>query len=110
MPTAWTTTRKPSVTNDYRLAAESLCIDAGNPTDPFANEPEDNGDLVNLGLHGNTAEATVSLPGRPQFTAVPTNTRRLMAPLRCSTSQRRGRGRRDVCHPRKPTRADRGGG
>jgi hypothetical protein len=57
--------------NNYHLAPTSPCIDAGDPADPFTEEPEDNGDIVNIGIYGNTTEATTSLPGRPRFTSVP---------------------------------------
>jgi parallel beta-helix repeat protein len=38
----------------------SPCIDAGDPADDFASEPEDNGDRINAGADGNTAEASRS--------------------------------------------------
>ncbi len=38
----------------------SLCIDAGDPTDDYSNEPEPNGDRVNIGAYGNTSEASKS--------------------------------------------------
>jgi hypothetical protein len=48
--------------------ATSSCIDAGNPTSPYANEPMPNGGRVNLGAYGNTPEASKSscqMPGGP---------------------------------------------
>lgn len=59
--------------NDYRLAPGSPCIDAGDPALPFDAEPEDNGKLPNIGLYGNTADATTSPLGRPVFTNVSAN-------------------------------------
>ncbi|MHC4917234.1 MAG: hypothetical protein ACYTGB_17285, partial [Planctomycetota bacterium] len=41
-------------------AATSPCIDSGNPADSWANEPEDNGDRVNMGAYGNTAQASMT--------------------------------------------------
>ncbi|MCL1856499.1 MAG: right-handed parallel beta-helix repeat-containing protein [Kiritimatiellaeota bacterium] len=38
----------------------SPCIDAGDPADDFSLEPLPNGDRVNLGLYGGTAEASKS--------------------------------------------------
>jgi hypothetical protein len=41
----------------------SPCIDAGNPASPYGSEPEPNGDRVNIGMYGNTPEASKSLIG-----------------------------------------------
>jgi PGF-pre-PGF domain-containing protein len=38
----------------------SLCIDAGYPDSDYSNEPEDNGDRINIGAYGNTAQASKS--------------------------------------------------
>ncbi|MCD6378702.1 MAG: hypothetical protein J7L99_07635, partial [Planctomycetes bacterium] len=38
----------------------SPCIDAGDPTSNFSNEPLPNGGRVNIGAYGNTAEASKS--------------------------------------------------
>ena len=46
-----------SLTNDASL---SPAMDRGAPTDPFANEPAPNGGFVNIGAHGNTAQASLS--------------------------------------------------
>jgi len=40
---------------------DSPCIDAGDPTSSFGNEPEPNGYRINLGAYGNTEEASKSL-------------------------------------------------
>jgi len=40
----------------------SPCIDAGNPASDYSNEPEYNGNRINLGMFGNTAEASLSEP------------------------------------------------
>jgi hypothetical protein len=45
---------------DYHLQAGSPGIDAGDPADAYANEPEPNGCRVNLGAFGNTTQAAVS--------------------------------------------------
>ena len=36
----------------------SPCIDAGDPADGYANEPEPNGARINMGAYGNTAQAS----------------------------------------------------
>jgi parallel beta-helix repeat protein len=41
-------------------ANTSLCIDAGNPGCPPANEPAPNGNRINMGAYGGTAEASKS--------------------------------------------------
>ena len=41
-------------------AVQSPAIDRGDPTTPYANEPADNGQFVNLGAFGNTAQASKS--------------------------------------------------
>ncbi|MES2587908.1 MAG: T9SS type A sorting domain-containing protein [Bacteroidota bacterium] len=38
----------------------SPAIDAGNPNSDFSNEPQENGNRINLGVYGNTAEASKS--------------------------------------------------
>ena len=38
----------------------SPCIDMGDPSYSYANEPDDNGDRINIGMYGNTAEASLS--------------------------------------------------
>ncbi len=42
---------------DFHLSSWSLCIDAGDPSSDFSNEPEPNGGRVNIGAYGNTPEA-----------------------------------------------------
>ena len=41
----------------------SPAIDAGDPGSAYANEPDPNGERVNLGAYGNTAEASCSVAG-----------------------------------------------
>lgn len=43
---------------------DSPCIDAGDPALPFDAEPLPNGNRVNLGFYGATAQASLSPPGR----------------------------------------------
>jgi hypothetical protein len=38
----------------------SPCIDAGDPKDDYAKEPSPNGSRINIGVYGNTAEASKS--------------------------------------------------
>jgi len=45
---------------NYHLRATSPCIDSGDPTSIFTNEPSDNGGRINMGSYGNTNEATTS--------------------------------------------------
>ncbi len=46
--------------SDYHLGAISPAIDAGDPTVNFSLEPQPNGDRINMGAYGGTAEATTS--------------------------------------------------
>lgn len=39
-------------------AEDSPCVDAGHPDDDYSVEPEDNGDRINIGCYGNTAQAS----------------------------------------------------
>src|SRR5262249_24134717 len=43
--------------------AHSPCIDAGNPSDDFSQEPKDNGGRINAGAYGNTPQASLSWHG-----------------------------------------------
>ena len=44
---------------DFHLRSWSPCIDAGDPSSDFSNEPHDpRGGRINIGMYGNTAEAT----------------------------------------------------
>ena len=45
---------------NYHLHFASPCIDAGNPLTDWSKEPSPNGDRVNQGAYGNTAEAAPS--------------------------------------------------
>lgn len=42
---------------DFHLLSTSPSIDAGDPDSDYQNEPEPNGDRINMGYYGNTAEA-----------------------------------------------------
>ncbi len=42
---------------DYHLHTWSPCIDAGDPSCSFSNEPQPNGGRINMGAYGNTPEA-----------------------------------------------------
>ncbi len=39
----------------------SPCIDAGDPSSAFSNEPQPNGECINMGAYGNTDEASLSM-------------------------------------------------
>ncbi|OGV64237.1 MAG: hypothetical protein A2498_05225 [Lentisphaerae bacterium RIFOXYC12_FULL_60_16] len=53
-------------TNWVKFTTNSPCIDAGDPACAFANEPPLNGECINQGAYGNTAEASLSgLPVKP---------------------------------------------
>ncbi len=43
---------------DYHLLPDSPCIDAGDPASDFGLEPEPDGGRINMGVYGNTPEAT----------------------------------------------------
>ena len=47
--------------DDFTLQATSPCIDEGDPSSTFSSEPEPNGDRINIGVYGNTANAQTSL-------------------------------------------------
>lgn len=45
--------------DDYHLKSWSPCIDAGDPSSDFSNEPRDpRGGRIDIGMYGNTEEAT----------------------------------------------------
>jgi hypothetical protein len=44
----------------YPDISHSPCIDAGDPTSNYMNEPEPNGERINIGVYGNTIEASLS--------------------------------------------------
>ncbi|HUW20065.1 MAG TPA: right-handed parallel beta-helix repeat-containing protein [Sedimentisphaerales bacterium] len=46
--------------NDYRLLSISPCIDAGDPSSDYSNEPQPNGNRINMGVCGNSTQATIS--------------------------------------------------
>jgi len=41
-------------------SVDSPCIDAGYPSSDYSDEPEDNGDRINIGRYGNTTYASLS--------------------------------------------------
>ena len=45
---------------DYHLTPGSPCIDVGDPTSDYSNEPGPNGGRINMGTYGNTSEASRS--------------------------------------------------
>lgn len=45
---------------DLHLTPDSPCIDAGDPTSDYSQEPMPNGGRINMGAYGNTPEATTS--------------------------------------------------
>jgi hypothetical protein len=44
---------------NYHLQPSSIAIDAGDPAEDYSNEPENNGNRINMGAYGNTSEAEV---------------------------------------------------
>ena len=52
----WDTLSKTWILDDIT----SPCIDAGNPTSDFSKEPEPNGGRINMGVYGNTSQASNS--------------------------------------------------
>ncbi len=46
--------------NDFHLQSISPCIDTGDPNSAFNNEPQPNGNRINMGAYGNSSEATVN--------------------------------------------------
>lgn len=49
---------KSTAQGNYILACDSVSIDAGDPGDPYGNEPQPNGNRINQGSYGNTSLAT----------------------------------------------------
>ena len=49
----------------------SPCINAGNPASDYANEPEPNGNRINMGVFGNTFQASKTGNGSVQPTTNP---------------------------------------
>ena len=47
---------------DYHLTVASPCIDAGDPGDSYANEPEPNGGRIDMGAYGNASQAAITIP------------------------------------------------
>lgn len=58
---------------DFRLAAGSVCIDGGDPTDPVGDEPSPNGNRIDLGAYGGTKNAGAPLALPVVVTGSPTN-------------------------------------
>jgi parallel beta-helix repeat protein len=46
--------------NDFHLLSYSPCIDRGDPSSGYSNEPGGGGGRINLGAYGNTSEAALS--------------------------------------------------
>jgi hypothetical protein len=51
-------------------AITSSCVDAGDRTSPVGQEPAPNGDIVNMGAYGGSAQASKS-PGRAEANVTP---------------------------------------
>ena len=49
------------MTGDYHLTESSPCIDAGDPNALYDLEPDPNGFRINMGVYGNTPQATAAL-------------------------------------------------
>jgi len=49
-------------------ATNSPCIDAGDPDSPYSGELRPNGNRINMGFDGNTAQASQSIPPGSVFT------------------------------------------
>jgi len=54
-------------TGDFRLHETSPCIDMGDPTMDYSNEPNGGGGRINIGSYGNTTSATSYNPNNPQI-------------------------------------------
>lgn len=48
--------------NNFHLQSISPCIDAGDPTFDYSNEPQPNGGRINIGAYGNTRHAAIFEP------------------------------------------------
>ena len=49
----------------HAASGSSAMVDNGDPLSDYANEPDPNGERINLGVYGNTPEAHVTLIGQP---------------------------------------------
>jgi hypothetical protein len=49
-----------SDSNDFHLSGWSICIDRGDPYSDYSNEPNGGGGRINMGVYGNTDEATTT--------------------------------------------------
>ncbi|MFH0794125.1 MAG: right-handed parallel beta-helix repeat-containing protein, partial [bacterium] len=62
-----------AASGDFHLLPDSPAIDSGDPADAYDQEPEPNGNRINMGNYGNTPGATTSLgtpPAVPRDVAV----------------------------------------
>ena len=50
-----------SSNGNFHLLPISPCIDAGDPSSDYANEPQPNGGRINMGAYGNTSEAAITV-------------------------------------------------
>jgi hypothetical protein len=72
MPGFWAHSLNPGMTahpenayavwtgGDYHLQSGSPCIDTGDPSVSYSNEPVPNGSRINMGAYGGTSQAATS--------------------------------------------------
>ena len=51
------------IDSNYHISQDSLCVDAGNPSDSVGREPQPNGGRINMGAYGGTIRATKTEEG-----------------------------------------------
>ncbi|WP_440952851.1 sugar-binding protein [Methanococcoides sp. FTZ1] len=52
------------------MGDNSPCIDAGDVSSSYSNEPDPNGNRINIGRYGDTSEASKSYSGNPTISAI----------------------------------------
>ena len=57
---------KDPANRDYHEKVGSPCVDAGDPSDNYSQEPAPNGNRINMGAYGNTPEATITYTPPPK--------------------------------------------
>lgn len=75
-------------------ASTSPAIDAGNPTSVYSNEPEPNGDRINMGAYGNTIYASKSITTDvpPSIPGIPINIASVFGKYYINTTWSAGEG------------------
>ncbi len=74
-----------SSSGDFHLDPNSPCIDAGDPASDYSLEPTPNGERINLGVYGNTPEATTTIDSDGDGLSNPAESRWGTDPIKMDT-------------------------